>query len=765
MRRVLAMVLATASLLIPTSESHAAPDELYAPEKEFSAAISQLDVLRERIRSTRNVTNQRSMEPEAIKAAGSLSRAEEFYDNDQFLSAIREVNSFFGHVQAPEPRNHLDALFILAHSQDSLGLTGQATRSYLKYIATFITSQPADRWEELLTILPSMMSASSGLAVASKGEVTTIVSSVAALSIPVDFRAPAIFAVSRTARDAGRPDLADQWLGKAELSEKSPELASKTLYLRGVILLAINNYDQAETALLQVLERKDPDPAVRDMARLSLARLEARRKNQPKAVRYYLAVPETSSSYRTARYEAVFALQAIGKDAEALAISKDFLSRFEDGPDTLEIATLLAHLQLKAGDRENSLATIDASDRALNGFAENLRRSLRGRLRLGHSELIGIQRSASMLVRPSPLLEEGIAQFSQLAELSRRLADERGAVRNLIYAQGRAEVSDLNPTWVDRSRQINEMTKELLLVGHRMILSERQYLERKLTPAQLFQIDSSARRRIHLTDARPSAMRRSRGWITFANLATAQGALVRVHTRLGRALAESRSAAYLAQRLNRSSSSSSAESGQSADLAQQVHEKIGRSLEKARQLSISASVERAPHNDVRSLFTAYANGLHQEEAILSSVRSKLKTGHEGLVALDADKAWSLWRATAKTMFGEILDLSTEVQREMVRRASLLNGAILRAEEIELSLDNTRRRLELAMGQAVSTLSQHYESEYVARRSRNKKSRGDLKWAKFEEEKRKSENENDEFELEQQKTNESFQDLRQGVTTP
>ena len=758
--------LASASQLMPPTRVVAAPDELFPPEKEFAAATSQLEVLRERIRSTGNITNQHTMEPEAIKAAESLSRAEEYYDSDQFLSAIREVNSFLRYVQAPEPKNHLDALFILGHSQDALGLTGQATRSYLKYIATFITSQPADRWEDLLTVLTSMMSASSGMAAASKEEVTTIVSSVAALSIPEEFRGPAIFAVSRTARDAGRPDLADQWLGKTELSEKSPELASKTLYLRGVILLAVNHSDDAESALLQVLDRKDVEPTVRDMTRLSLARLEARRKNQPKAIRYYLAVPETSSSYRTARYEAVFALQAIGRDAEALSISKDFLARFEDGPDTLEIATLLAHLQLKAGDRENSLATIDASDKALNGFAENLRRSLRGRLRLGQSELIGIQRSASMLVRQSPLLEEGIAQFSQLAEISRRLADERGTARNLIYVQGRTEVSDLNPTWAHRSQQIGEMTQELLLVGHRMILSERQYLEHKLTPAQQFQIDSSARRRMHLMDPRPTAMRRSRGWITYANLATAQGALVRVYTRLGRTLAESRSAAYLTQRLNRSlSSSSSIENGQSVDLAQQAYDKIGRSLEKSRQLAITASVERAPHSEVRSLFTTFANGLHQEEAILSSVRSKLKAGHEGLIALDADKAWSLWRATAKSLFGEILDLSADVQREMTRRSNFLTGSITRSEEIELSLDNARRRLELAMGQAVSTLSQHYESEYTARRSRNQKSRGDLKWAKFEDEKRKATSESDEFDLEQQKTDETIQDLRQGVTAP
>lgn len=756
-------------MLVPCRISKAADADTTPPETAYNAAVADLLNLQKKVKSARELWNQQTLEPKKIAAKDALERARAYYENSEYLSSIREINAFQDFSQSHETRSFLDAMFYLGNSYDALGFESQALKAYLRYIAAF-TANPQPDYPEFCDIMSNLMALASRQSLSSKAETARIISAVTTLDLPEDLKPQVLFAASRTARDSGRPDLARSWLEQTPLEKLKGETGAKLAYFRGVLLLAQGDDNEAETSLLAARDMTDvKDNSVHDLAVLALARIETKRHNFTKALRYYQGISPEANGYRSALYETVFLSLRIHQEKVAEESARNFLKRYTDGADTLQIKTTLAYILLRAGRKDEASNNLADSDTSLNTLIGKIRVAMRGKLRVSHGELLNLFESAEMILRQSPVAEEGLRLFAKLAELRRRVADNEGDLRSLIFTMGRMEFSQLLPRYTMRSNQLQTLTEELLTIGHKLIATERQTNAVSLTPAQLARLDASERRRTKLLEQAAKASRGSVEWAAFSDSMSLQSKLIKEYESLGRVSAQLAAARFLSERkLKQAPASEKSNEKPTADFAAEearIREMLLQTVQQLRSLAVKSLTDSGPHVALKKLLTQYGSALYQEDAILSQIRDKKDYGYQLLDAQDATHAWALWRVAAKEIYSSTTVLGDMITADIKRTLADHEKIFEKSASTKSLIDNTTRRLELAMGQSISTLLEHYESEYMTRASQNQKLRADLEWSRFEDAAKESDEHNRKFEKEQQEYRDSIQDLREGVTSP
>lgn len=753
------------SIVAHTTIAIAHTPENTPPETAFAAAATDLLNLQKKIKGAHELWNQRTLAPKKIAAEEALDRARNFYEGAEYLSAIREINAFQDLSQYHHTRPFLDAMFYLGNSYDMLGFETQAIKSFLRYLAAF-TASPQPDYNELMTIMTSLMNLAGRQSQTSRTEMARIISAVTTLDLPKELRPQLLYSASRTARDSGRADLARSWMDQTNLASLTGDVGAKIAYFRGALLLAQGDEEQAETSLLTAKDMAETtDTAASDLAVLALARIEASRRNHPKALRYYQGIKADRPAHRTALYETIFLALRVNRDGIAESSARQFLSKYPEGGDTLQVKTTLAYILMRAGKKGEATDRLGDSDKTLNQIMNSIRLSMRGKLRVTHGELIGLFDSAAMVLRQSPLAEEGLKVFAKLAELQRRVADAEGDLRSLIYTMGRSDFGELMPRYELRVQQLKILTTELLTIGHKLLASERQSLEKSLTPAQLAQLTASERRRTKMLDPGPSASRNADDWAVFANIIGLQSKIVSSSAALGTARVQLASARYLDFRRGSPNEAETRSFAIQTDDEKRINTQMMSALERLRSFSIQSLASRGPDQPLKRLLTQYASALYQEEAVLALWREKNDVGFQLLNSQDASRAWSLWRVGAKELYSSISELSSIIGGDVtkvIKTHAEINAA---SATIKSQIDSTTRRLELAMGQAISTLLEHYESEYLARSSQNQKLRADLEWSRLDDLSEESDLQNQEFDKRKQEIRDTIQDTKQGVTSP
>jgi hypothetical protein len=757
------------------------------PEHELKLAKTALDNLVARLDAARAAYTRPGLGPQTVFAERALANARRFFAHDEYLSAVRELNAFLNLTQVPEVPSYLAAQYMLGRSYEAMGYPSKSLRAYFRYLSACLTA-PAPDQDELLDVLRRMvpLAALDLDKPKTNRELGELIASITSLDLGERAR-PAVFYLSAKAvANTGRAQLATNFLDTALGSAQDPKLKARALYMRALIALGVRDFDKAEDALSESIQvAADADPSTRDLARLALARLAVHRRRADTALKYYALVQDdTTPAYKSGLFESVYVHLKLRQESEARAKALQYLARYPEGPEALQLRTLLAYLDLRAGDLASASQSIAAADKRLSDIDTFVRRRFTGRTAVGQGDLVDLLHLTEGQLAPIPTMSEGHKMFVRLAEITRRLADARGELRNVYFTLGRAALQHLRPRWVNRAESLAKMGDDILEVGHRLIATERHLYADRLDPVDLQKLDASANRRTKLLTPLASARRKMDAWASQLAYLDLTRDVAGRYKRLKDAEADLATSRYLLQAGDDDKKPKkknafgddidAAADGSGGDgKANRVREleqraaKIGnalaRSVELLRARKVEGLLQESPHRAERKFLTQYAMALNDEAALVARAREDAKSSVETLMASDATESWRLWEFAVKQLFKDLDDLDKEIGQSLKAMIAELEDAEDRHNQLESRLKEVTTALEGRLGQSLAYVMAQYAGAVDARRARHRKWRADIEWLTYQ---GKSEDErrlDARYQLEEQILKDQLTDLQQGVT--
>ena len=756
-----AFVLIFLVLQPATATAEPAPaNSVKEPETELELIKTDLNNWSRRLDANQNLNGRLGLGPQTASAERSWSNALEFFSHKEWTSAIREFNNFLNQTQVPEIKSYLKAQYMLGLAYESLQYKEKALRAYFRYLSSFLTAESKDH-EELIDVLRRMIPLSSSIG--NKNELRQLLASIASLDLPEDVQPLIFYYLGKAAANAGEDKIAMPWFGRAAASLNDPVIKAKSMYMLAILALGRKEFDLAEDILGQVI-LLDKDEATRDLARLALARLAVKQRKRETSLKLYKLIDADSLAFKDAVFESVYVHLDLRQDGEARAKSLLYLSRWPDGPDALQIRMLLAYLDMRAGDLKSARESIVAADKRLNDIKLWLQRNLSNQATINQTTLDDISSMTGAQLPVPPSVRMSTEFYSRLAELSRRLTDIRGSVRNTIFTVGRANIDDIRPFWVNKSNQLGGDADELLKIGHRLIAVERNLYETRISAIEKHRLDSSFSRRASLLSSAAVNHRRASNWESFTTFAAMTKRLADASARLKFAQAEIAASQFLCDSMNKGKASfdPKARLTELRARSEKLQEYLAKSLEAVRRRRVSDLLNDSPHRASGKFFASYAAALVEEESALAKIRDQVASPAERLNADDIAKSWEQWRFLASTLFKQMDALDRDIGSGLSSLLSDLDGQERRFDELNGQLNDVTNLLANHLGQTLSSIVDQYSRAISERFARNQKWQGDIDYLTYknslEEDKKLQERNN----LEQQILRDNLLGLQQGA---
>ena len=741
----------------------AAPLPAYSvkePETELGLIKTDLNNWSRRLEATEDLNGRLGLGPQTASAERSWSNALDFFSHKEWTSAIREFNNFLNQTQVPEIKSYLKAQYMLGLAYESLQYKEKALRAYFRYLSSFLTTTSQDH-EELIDVLRRMIPLSSS--VGNKNELRQLLASITSLDLPEDVQPLIYYYLGKAAANAGEDKMATTWFERAAASPNDPVIKAKSMYMIAILALGRKQFDLAEDILGKVIAM-DKDEATRDLARLALARLAVKQRKRDTSLKFYKLIDADSTAFKDAIFESVYVHLDLKQDSEARAKSLLYLSRWPDGPDALQIRMLLAYLDMRAGDLKSARESIVAADKKLNDIKRWLQRNLSNQATINQTTLDDLSSMTGAQLPVPPSVRMSTEFYSRLAEISRRLTDIRGSVRNTIFTVGRANIDDIRPFWVNKSTQLGGAADELLKIGHRLIAVERNLYETRISALDKQRLDASFARRASLLSSAAVSHRRASNWESFTTFAELTKRLSDASTRLQVAQAELAATQFLASTSNKdkSDSESKARLIEMRARSEKLQEYLAKSLEAVRRRRVSDLLNESPHRASGKFFASYAAFIVEEESALAKIRDQVASPAERLNADDVAKSWEQWRFLSSTLFKQMDALDKDIGSGLTSLLNDLDGQERRFDELKGKLDDVTNLLANHLGQTLSTIVDQYSRAISERFARNQKWQGDIDYLTYknslEEDKKLQERTN----LEQQILRDNLLGLQQGA---
>ena len=740
------------------------------PETEVQSAKDQLDGILKRLDAGREEEAHPGLGPQTAAADRAFYNAGQYFDHREFLSVIRELNTFLNLSQVPAPKPYLRAQFMLGASYEQVGYPTKALRAYFRYLATFLTATEPNH-EELLDVLRHMVP----LVAKDDGtsdQMNQLLASVTNLDLPKSIRAEVFFIAAKAASSQGSAAMASRFLDTAMSDDPDQALKAKGLYLRALLALGRKDYESADDLLVESIHADDSVSGEgRDAARLALARIAIKRKKRDTALKFYGMIDDKSPAFKDALFESVYVHLDLHQDSEARAKAMQFVARFPEDPASFQIKSLLAYLDLRAGDLTAATASIEAGDKHLASINKWMGANLRGKTTLDHRTLSEFNSLSAAHVVPIPTVTTGLKDFQRLAEIARHLADARGELRNMTFTIGRAEIDQLRPQWVNRGEQIALLGDEALKVGHRLAAAERHLYKSRFDAVDWQALTASEDRRTRLLTPAAELHRKMHAWPAYAAVFDLTEKVASTDGKLKKARAEIAASRFLLASPEadapdaRSAERSDTKKTRLEELetsAARLQESLARSLEVLRKEKVESLVDESPHRAARKFLSQYAVALHDEAEIIKRARDSGHTNAERLLAEDADLAWKRWEFVMAELFKQIDGLDADIKTGL--------GAILadiakyeqEHDRLEQRLTALTTQLEERLGVSLAHIIDQYSNSIDARVSRHQKWRADIEWMTYQTKLKDEGRLNDRVNLEQQVLKDNLQDLEQGV---
>ncbi len=749
-------------LFILNSNSNEAYSSNYVeePETELALIKASLDQWLLKLNAEEKLNHEYGIGPQNDAAERAWINSNEFFGRKEWTSAIRELNNFLNQLQVPDGERFLKSQYMLGIAYEELQYREKSVKAYFRYIAATLTSKQ-ERYEELLDVLRRLVPLAS--TVATKKELRQQLAALTSLDLPKSIRHLVYYYAGKAAIGVGDFMIADEWLREVAAIEDDEVLKSRATYLSGVIAIQSKKTDLAEEYFSKAIASKG-DEETRDLARLALARLAFKQRKSAVAIRYYDAISSEAPAFKDATFESIYALMDTKNEAEARVKALLYLSRWPEGSEAMQVRILLPYLDMKVGDLTAAKASIGEADRRLQDIKKWLQVNLATQSSITQTILDDLKTLTGPQLPVPATVERATQLYVRLAELSRRLYDIRGSVRNTLFTVGRARIENLRPFWIKRASQLNIAAEELLKIGHRLIETERRLYANRLSPVDRQRLEASFARRSSLLSVPAISHRKARNWDDFTTTSALTARVAGLNAKVSQIKSQLAAAKY-------SCLLSTKGDGQGEELVKieeqiQKMEKLQeftlRSLEAIRRYRVNEIAEESPHIATYMLFQGYASALIDEELVLSRPRSIAKSSHERLNAEDANAAWAQWRILASMLVDQLANLDHEMRKKLGGLVEDLDSQENGFELSDAKILTLNRMLSDQLGQSLNSIVDQYNSAIDERFARHQKMRGDIDYLSYLNKREDREKLQDQYNLEQQILRDNLLGLQQGA---
>ncbi|MBM4250515.1 MAG: hypothetical protein FJ146_00915 [Deltaproteobacteria bacterium] len=756
-RALLVICLAVGS---QASASHASTyiDE---PETELALIKTSLDQWLLKLNAEDKLNHEFGIGPQNDAAERAWANANEFFGRKEWTSSVRELNNFLNQLQVPDGERFLRAQYMLGIAYEGLQFREKSIKAYFRYLAATLTAKQ-ERFEELLDVLRRLVPLVSSIA--SKKELRQQLAALTSLELPPAIRALVFYYASKAAIGVGDYAVAEEWLKQLIQVDGDAVLKARAMYLLGVIAIQGQKSDAASEFFGKVIALPGDDET-RDLARLALARLAFKARKSTLALRHYDTIAPEAASFKDATFESIYVLMDVKREQEARVKSLLYLSRWPEGPEAMQVRILLPYLDMRVGDLAAAQSSIAEADKRLQDIKTWLQRHLANESSVTQTTLEDLTTLTGAQLAVPTTVQRATQLYVRLAELSRRLSDIRGSVRNTLYTVGRAKIVHFRPFWLKRSTQLDDASMELLQLGHRLIETERRLYASKLSRIDQQRLDASFARRASLLGAAAKGHRQAHSWEDFTVTSDMTLRLASVSSKLAGMQAELASVRYVHLLRDNAGDkgSDTARIEEHSEKVKKLQDFVSRGLEAVRRYRTSQIADDAPHIATMMFFQSYAGAMIEEELILSRVRGVgTKTSHERLNAEDASGAWAQWRFLASMLFDQLSALDRDMRAKM---GGLITELDLEENSFDLSdakVATLSRMLSDQLGQSMAAILNQYQTAIDERFARHQKIRGDLDYLKFLKTRDDNQKLQDQYNLEQQILRDNLLGLQQGA---
>lgn len=736
------------------------------PESEVSSALQKLEDINIRLRNLKNLNTSPGHDGQRYSSMRHYHEGIEFYRKGEYLSSIREFTSFLHTVQVADPSFYLQANYFLGRALEETFSRREAMQVYMHYLSTFLTA-PAKDFTQLRDVLKHFLPMLSELSISDQRALYETLSTLVTLELPSEHKAAVNFLTSMIAIEIGKNEFAEKWSTQAEIELKNqydPVLKAQISFIKGLNDLSVKQYDSSEQNLRNVLEIQSTEiDDIKNQTRLNLGRIASARKKFETAINYYTAVEKNSSFFKDALFESIHV--HILKSETSLAQNKasQFISLYFpfEQQKIRHLRNLLAYLDLKANDPSSAKKILSANNFSLNNLSKWIH-SFKKKESLKPLDISELYLRSSLEVQPPPVVVKSYQQVQDLNNLTARLSEIRGNLRNIIFSIGQENPENLRPVWKNQTEQLQQISFELLNVGHHLAAVERHLYKSNFSPAQKQSLDASEKRRVQLLSEVASMHRMSSDWKSIHAFLKMTQEVAQNLQKLNDSKAALSSLSSSSLRSSKIDASTRKKIKSLEEKSEVLSESFYLSLENLRKQRALYLLTNTPSKHLKKFVTQYAANLNDESFLLEEHRSTVIDVPSKLLSQDFSSAWKTWRFLVKELYGHIDGVQGDMEDTLISLISNLDGL----EETHQKLNSAEKAISSSLMTLLSikldSIVQDYDIAFAKQKSKNMKLAADVEWLSFN---KLEENEmkiHEKSDLEKQIISDQLFEIEQGV---
>lgn len=737
---------------------------LNEPEEEIQYILSSLHSLNRTIETSNKLhrSQNKNFTQESLKKAYSNSIVS--FNHKMWKSTIDNLNNYLNWSQIPEPDQYLNAQYMLGYSYDNLNLKKKAIRAYLRYISSFITSSEYSNNNRLHEILIRILALAQGDNLGNKDNIDMLLSALANIELPIANQLDTLYFAARIAALHGKADLASEWFSKIESSSKNKRLKAKSLYQNGLLYIHKRNYVKAETLLFKSLSINSSDSDdVRNLARISLARVFVHRKKAVPALKHYNKIDKNSFVYKDALFEMIYLNLELKRNKKALDLALEYINLYSKESESYHIRSLISYLYLKSGNLAEAKKNITKAEEQLNNINKWLKENFIDKTSLTKVDIQNLRDFTNSHIKQAPIMMKSSELFNRYDAIQSSLSDLRSNIRYIIYTLGRTQLNTLHPQWNNRSKQIHNYVINVLELGHRLVSLEKSLYTKRLNSVDKAELSASEKRRLR-NKSKLLKLKRSRGdWELWSSLALLNRRIGNKHKRLKDIQAKISSSLYLSfNSKNMDAKHKYIHMENMQARAIRLEKAMNRAIEIIRSRQILNIIDQSPHHPTKALAQDYAGLLYDESLILTKYRNQFTNINDKYLSDELSQAWKLWTFVIKRVYDHLNALDNDIKTTLKVMLKKLDTYVAKHDLLVEKSNNYEQNLSIYLGKKLQSLLSHYHSQVEIRKSKLQKWKADIDWVKYVKLNEKRKNIENQYDLEEQILQENLKDLQQGA---